>query len=148
MTEIRFYHLERQGLEQALPALVAKAYENGHRIVIKTANDNQREKINEALWTYHPNAFLPHGSVKDGEAERQPIWLTTKDENPNSADLLIVTDACETAFHADFKLCCEMFNGRDESILKTARSKWKEYKDTDHTLTYWQQGDKGWEQKV
>lgn len=149
MTEIRFYHLERQSVEQALPALVSKAYENGHRIVIKVANDSQREQLNEMLWTYHPNAFLPHGSPKDGNAEHQSIWLTTEDENPNRADVLILVDASESGQQEQFKLCCEVFNGRDENILSTARERWKAYKDAgDHDLTYWQQGDKGWEQKV
>ena len=52
MSEVRFYHLERQNLDQALPALVSKAYENGHRIVIKTSEEKQLERINENLWTF------------------------------------------------------------------------------------------------
>ncbi len=147
MTEIRFYHLERQSQDQVLPTLLAKALDGGHRIVVKTADDSQTQRLNEYLWTYNPDNFLPHGSKKDGNAELQPIWLSSKDENPNSADVLIVTQGSETAMSSDFSLCCEMLDGHDGDAIKAARARWKDYKEDGHSVTYWQQGERGWEEK-
>lgn len=148
MTEIRFYHLQNQSLEQALPALVSKAYENGHRIVIKSASD-RIEKINEHLWTYKPESFLPHGSAKDGNAEKQPIWITDKDENPNDADLLILTNNQSCEGLENYKLVCEMFDGRIDEDVQAARARWKAHKDSGHNLTYWQQTPQGgWDKKA
>lgn len=146
-TEVRFYHLERQSLDQALPALVAKAYSMRHRIVIQAASDMEAEQINGQLWTHNPDSFIPHGTKKDGHAEKQPVWITSNDENPNDADVLILTGggACETI--STYKLCCDMFNGRDEDAVKAARSRWKAYKDAGFEITYWQQGANGWEKK-
>ncbi|GJL85576.1 MAG: DNA polymerase III subunit chi [Micavibrio sp.] len=147
MTEIRFYHLERQSQDQVLPTLLAKALDGGHRIVVKTADDSQTQRLNEYLWTYNPDSFLPHGSKKDGNAELQPIWLSSKDENPNNADVLIVTQGSNTAMSGDFSLCCEMLDGHDGEAIKAARGRWKEYKTAGHSVTYWQQGERGWEEK-
>lgn len=149
MTEIRFYHLQRQSQEQVLPALLSKALERGHRIVVKMVDDRAVEQMNEHLWTFNPNSFLPHGSAKDGNAEMQPIWLSAEDENPNGADVLIVGAGAQSAMQGDFTLCCEMLNGHDEQAVAAARGRWKVYKEQGFDVTYWQQGDAGgWEKKA
>jgi len=148
MTEIRFYHMERSTLEQALPALVTKALSIDHTIMIKTPDEQSREALNTHLWTFDPNSFLPHGSEKDGNPEHQPIWLTTKNDNENAADLLILTGGTTHESLSDFKLVCEMLNGHDAEAVASARQRWKDYKDQGFDITYWQQGDKGWEKKA
>jgi DNA polymerase III subunit chi len=148
MTEIRFYHLERQGLEQVLPSILAKALERGSRVIVKTADEKEAERLNEFLWTYNPDSFLPHGTKKDGFTDQQPVILTSADENPNGADVLILTQGTQSAMQGDFKLCCEMLDGRNENEVAGARARWKTYKDAGFEVTYWQQGDKGWEKKA
>lgn len=148
MTEIRFYHLQIQTPEQALPQILSKALAGDHRIVVRGADASYIEKLNEHLWTFRPDSFLPHGSQKDGYGEDQPIWLTDKDENPNNADVLILTGGTSSEKTSDYKLCCEMFDGRHDDAVKAAREKWKQYKDAGHDVTYWQQNDKGgWDKK-
>jgi DNA polymerase-3 subunit chi len=146
-TEIRFYHLERQSVEQALPPLLNKALSGGRHVVIKAANENEVERINDYLWSFNPDSFIPHGSKKDGFAALQPVWITATDENPNKADVLIVCGGVETLMHRNFSLCCEMIDGRDESQIAAARTRWKAYKESDFEITYWQQVPNGWEKK-
>ena len=146
MTEVRFYHMERSTLEGALPALLNKAIEQGN-IVVQSDTSQNVESLNAHLWTYDPNSFLPHGSNKDGHAESQPIWLTDKEENPNGSDILILTHGATNQNIKDYKLCCEMLNGNDENAVTEARLRWKEYKDQGFEITYWQQGQSGWEKK-
>ena len=148
MTDIRFYHLESQSLEQVLPALLSKALSAGHRIVVKAASDGAVEALNQHLWTYHPASFLPHGTQKEGMAEEQPIWITSTDENPNEASVLILTGGAESPDITDFKMCCDMLDGRDPDAVQAARARWKIYKDAEHDVTYWQQGAQGWEKKA
>jgi len=69
MTEIRFYHLERTGLDQVLPQLLSKALQNGHRILVKTPSASETERLSAHLWTHDPASFLPHGTKKDGQPE-------------------------------------------------------------------------------
>lgn len=149
MTEIRFYHLQATSLDRALPQIVAKAYAGGRRVVIKTGDAKRAEDINTALWTYDAGAFIPHGSAADGDADRQPVWITETDENPNGADVLILTDSTTSEKTAEYKLCCDIFDGRDETALGAARERWKTYKDSGFETTYWQQtAEGGWEKKA
>ncbi|MGE0252509.1 MAG: DNA polymerase III subunit chi, partial [Dongiaceae bacterium] len=88
MPAINFYHLTQSSLEDVLPALLVKARQTGSSIIIKAPNETRLEMLNNFLWVFDPNSFLPHGAAKDGNAAAQPIYLTTGDEKPNGAELL------------------------------------------------------------
>ncbi len=149
MTEIRFYHLQRKTLEDALPQILEKVLERGWRAVIMAASEERVEVLNQYLWTYRDHSFLPHGSARDGDAEHQPIWLTVEDENPNDGNVLILTDGAVSERVAEFPLVCELFDGNDPDAVLVARQRWKSYKAAGHDLTYWQQTERGgWEKKA
>ena len=95
-TEVNFYHLTKSSLEDALPRLLLKTLQAGERAVVLLGSPERVDALNTHLWTYDPNGFLPHGSARDGEAERQPVWLTHLDENPNGAGFLFVADRAKS----------------------------------------------------
>lgn len=139
MTDIRFYHLQMMPLERALPVLVAKVLASGARAVIKLGSDERVAQIDSALWTYDPNSFLPHGTARDGRPQDQPVWITTDDENPNAADVLILADGATSGHVADFAKCLEVFDGNDAEAVANARERWRVYKAASHQITYWRQ---------
>lgn len=148
MAEIRFYHLTRAPLERVLPMLLEKTLEAGARAVVMAESEERVEALTALLWTYNDRRFLPHGSAKDGHPERQPIWLTTKPENPNGATYLFLTDSADSAEIDAFERCFLLFDGRDESAVAAAREKWKALKGAAE-ISYWQQDDSGrWQNKA
>lgn len=148
MSEIRFYHLQTQSIEQALPALLAKAITTGKRILVRGSDEARIKKLNDVLWSYDANSFLPHGIKKDGFSNQHPIYLTAdNDDNPNKAEVLITIDGAELDNSDQFSLQCTMFDGNNDERLNQARAQWKALKDTDNELTYWQQTANGWEEK-
>lgn len=148
MTEVRFYHLQTQSLEQALPLILNKALGTGKQILVKLPADKIAD-IDAALWTYTPDSFLPHGTKKDPHPALQPIFLTDTDENVNAAKILITGHGAIPENMDSYDLCCEMLNGHDEAAIATARTRWKSYKDQGLDITYWQQTQQGgWEQKA
>ena len=149
MTDVGFYHLQRTPLEQALPKLLEKVLGAGLRAVLKAGSEERVEALNSLLWTYDQRGFLPHGSRKDGHAEAQPVWLTDLEENPNGAKVLILTDGASADSVADYDRCLDMFDGNDPEAVEAARERWKAYKAAGHTVTYWQQTERGgWEKKA
>ncbi len=146
LTEIRFYHLRTTTLERALPQILEKALAAGERIVVVAGSPERVESLNAALWTYNDRSFLPHGSVKDGFAEDQPIWLTTKEENPNGATMLVLTDGATSSDVSSWRSVIEIFDSGSEATVAAARERWKVYRAAGHSLTYWKQNDQGrWE---
>jgi len=149
MTEVRFYHMTRTPLDQALPQMLERTLERGQRAVVMANSEARVEALSARLWTYHDRSFLPHGTAKDGRAERQPVWLTVADEAPNGAEVLFLTDGAGSGRIADYTLCAVLFDGGDEEAVGQAREQWKALKAAGHAVTYWQQDDSGrWAQKA
>ena len=148
-TEIRFYHLQKQTLDQALPLILEKAYTTQKNVVVRLSDEKEVTRMNGHLWSYKTDSFMPHGCKKEGNADKQPIWLTDKDENPNGAKIIILTGGTQSKHINDYDLCCEILDGRSNEQVTEARKRWKTYKEQDFNITYWMQSDSGgWEQKA
>lgn len=148
MTEIRFYHMEQSTLDQALPLIAAKAVQSGKRVLIKAPNKKEAKHISDHLWSYRADSFLAHGMDGEDNPDRQPVYVTTGNDNPNGAKILILTHGMTSDQAGDYDLCCEMLDGRVDSQIQAARGRWTSYKDAGYALTYWQQDDKGqWHKK-
>lgn len=149
MSEVWFYHLQRQALEAALPALLEKALAAGKRAVVMLGSEERVEAIDNLLWTYNDRSFLPHGSARDGFASEQPVWLTQADENPNGAQILVLADGARSSHVGEFERCFELLDGNDPAAVGAARLRWKAYEEAGHEVAYWQQDARGkWERKA
>lgn len=132
-----------------LPRLLERTLATGKRAVVLLGSAERVEALNAHLWTYDPGSFLAHGAARDGNAERQPVWLTHVEENPNGAQFLFVADGARTSRPDDWERVSEIFDGRDDAVVADARERWRDYKTGGHTLEYWQQGERGgWEKKA
>jgi DNA polymerase III subunit chi len=147
VSEVRFHHLERRRVDQALPALLERALEEGRRILVRASSDEMVAALNERLWTYDDASFLPHGAAGDGDPMTQPIFLTADVENPNAATMLVRLSGVEASQGDDaFDLVILLFDGRDEAALAHARGEWRWLKDEGCAISYWRESDEsGWE---
>src|SRR5438094_8596807 len=60
MTEVWFYHLQRQPLERALPALIEKSLAKGWRVTVQARSEERLDALDAWLWTYSDESFLAH----------------------------------------------------------------------------------------
>lgn len=143
MTEVGFYHLLDQRLDDALAQLLEKAYERGMRSLVLTGSEARSEALAGHLWSYSRDNFLPHGTRLDGRADEQPIFLTEREENPNGATALFLVEGGPVDFVGRFERCFDLFDGRDEEAVTAARERWKAAKAAGHKLTYWRRQESG-----
>jgi len=146
VTEVRFYHLQRARLEEVLPVILERCHQRGDRVLVLAGSGERAEALAALLWTYRPESFLPHGTARDGEAARQPIFLAASGDgadNPNGAHVLVLSDGAQHPRIGDFKLVCELFDGHDAAAVAAARTQWKACKEAGHAVVYFQQGENG-----
>ena len=148
MVEVSFYHPQREPLEAALPKILEKVLERSLRAVVMAGSRERVAVLDEQLWTYRRQSFLPHGTGGDGRAAEQPVYLTTEAENPNGATVLVLVDGADPANRSEFDRCLDMFDGNDPSAVAAARHRWQACKQQGFDVTYWQQGSRGWEKKA
>lgn len=148
MTEVGFYHLTRTALAQALPQLLARTVAAGQRALVLCGSDNSVKSLDKALWEAPEPDWLPHGTPADGDPELQPIWLAADDAAPNGARFLFLVEGGTTPRLGDFDRVFDLFDGNRDEEVTAARQRWTAAKGAGHTLTYWQQGPKGWVKKA
>jgi DNA polymerase III subunit chi len=151
MTEILFYHLQRQPIEKVLPQLLEKSIERGWRVIVQSSSEERVEALDAHLWTYRDDAFLAHGTYREAEAAaQQPILLTVQDDNPNGANVRFLIDGAPVpADAAGYQRIVLLFDGDDEDAVAAARVRWTEVKAQGLDATYWQADENGrWVKKA
>lgn len=143
MSEVLFYHLERQSLEALLANLLEKTLERGWRAVVEAPSRERIEALDAHLWTYRDDSFLPHGLDDGPHADSQPILLTTGEGAANAAEVRFIIDGADPRQLEAHQRAVLIFDGRDDEAVALARRRWKELKASSHALTYWQQDEQG-----
>jgi DNA polymerase-3 subunit chi len=150
VTEVLFYHLQHQPLERVLPTLLEKSLARGWRVIVQASSDERIEALDAHLWTYNDSSFLPHGTVKGGDAAEQPILLTVESDNRNSANVRFLIDGAPLPDDAEsYERIVLIFDGEDEDAVASARTRWTQAKDRGFAATYWQPDEQGrWVKKA
>ncbi|RAK61114.1 DNA polymerase III subunit chi [Phenylobacterium hankyongense] len=146
--EVWFYHLERTGLDQALPELLEKTLQRGWKAVVRTREAGRIEHLDSWLWTYRDDSFLAHAPADEPGAARQPILITAGFDNPNGADALFLVDGAEPGELAGYARCVVLFDGADDAQLAVARAQWSAVKAMGLAASYWKQQARGWEKQA
>jgi DNA polymerase III subunit chi len=149
MTEVLFYHLQRQKLENVLPALLEKSLERGWKVAVQGSSEERIDALDAHLWTYRDDGFLPHGTWREPEAAQQPVLLTLTDSNPNAATVRFLIDGAPMpADPQSYQRIVLLFNGEDEEAVAAARENWSTVKKNGFEATYWQADEQGrWAKK-
>jgi DNA polymerase III subunit chi len=149
MTEILFYHLQRQPIEKVLPVLIEKSLERGWRVAVQSSSEERVEALDAYLWTYRDDGFLPHGTYKENTAAEQPVLLTVNAENPNGASVRFLIDGSSLPVDINgYERVVLLFDGEDPDALEAARTRWRHAKGQGFEVTYWQADEQGrWQRR-
>ncbi len=79
---------------------------------------------------------------------RTRIWLTATPEAPNGARYLFVLAGAAAGALDGWARVFDLFDGGAEAEVRAARARWRVAKEAGHSLAYWQQGARGWENKT
>lgn len=150
MAEVWFYHLQRRPLDAALPALLLKTMERGWCAVVQATSEERLAALDDHLWTFSDESFLPHALAAESTAASQPVLLTLAGDNPNGAQIRFLVEGAELPPDTEqYQRLVVMFDGEDPDMLIRAREQWKAVKAAGYDATYWQQDERGrWEKKA
>lgn len=152
MPEVLFYHLTESRLEEALPDLLQRSLGRGWRVVVQCTTTERRDALDQHLWTYRDDSFLPHATdAAAATAALQPVLLTTNpDQRANNPHVrFLVEGASPESGWGDALRGVYLFDGHDGHQLEIARGRWREEKAAGHAITYWQQTeDRRWQKRA
>jgi DNA polymerase III subunit chi len=147
--EALFYHLQGQSLEQTLPQLLERTLQRGWKAIVRASSPERLKALDDHLWTYTDESFLPHGLENDAHVGSFPIVLTLGGERLNGADVCFAVDGAMLPETEGWTRAVLIFDGGDPDALDAARRQWKDVKAKGLAATYWQQTPEGrWAQKA
>ncbi|MQL49323.1 DNA polymerase III subunit chi [Photorhabdus khanii] len=142
MKSATFYLLEQPSPQEDLQAhewlacqLTADQWRAGKRVLIACEDQQQAEKLDEALWQREPHQFVPHNLAGEGPRYGAPVELCWPQKRGNAPrDILInllphFADFA-TAFHEVID-----FVPTDENLKQLARERYKTYRSVGFNLT-------------
>ncbi len=127
MTRIDFYQLspERPRYDLLVCQLCQKAYESKQLTLLLTQNRQQSEHLDNRLWTYSDESFLPHDS-EDTEGFITPILIHDDPDPGGDRQLLINLSALVPAYFAQFERVIELVTEENKTQAREHYSYYKE----------------------
>jgi DNA polymerase IIIc chi subunit len=98
MDKLNFYHLTTSKLGRSLPILLDKIRLSGKKILILCENNEIKKLLDQQIWTFSPEYFIPHGTDEDPQIDCQPIFLTCNISNQIGAEVLFIAATNFNAF--------------------------------------------------
>jgi DNA polymerase-3 subunit chi len=135
---VDFYHLGASPLERVLPAIAEKVLASGERLLV-VAEEGVLARLDEQLWTYGRDSFLPHGRDRP---KMQPVLLSSSPDAVNGATHIALADGRWREESRDFARSFYLFDG---ARLDEARGVWRSLKgNAEAECRYWKQEGGKW----
>lgn len=142
MAQVDFYSISQtEEFDRLVFAcrLTEKAMGQGLKIYIHTDSEQAAQEMDDLLWSFKPESFIPHAIVGiDDELladEEVPVFIGCLPEFPGKADLLINLGKDIPAFHGSFARIAEIVPNQ-EAAKANLREHWQAYKDAGYQLDH------------
>ncbi|MDA9272092.1 DNA polymerase III subunit chi [bacterium] len=107
--------------------LLEKAYQRGHRVFVYCDNANDAALIDELLWTYKDDSFIPHNLQGEGPEPPPAVQIGYGDEPRGFNDILLNMASTIPPFFTRFRRIMEVVIA-DETAKNTSREHYRLYR--------------------
>ncbi len=115
MTEFAFYKTSNFSVDETFYILAQKALEKNLNSVVIFETKEALKDISIMLWSKKPESFLPHSIERDNLSNDSPIYLTTREENPNKSQIIFSPEGALVKKSKNWKRCIYIFDHDDNS---------------------------------
>ncbi len=105
--------------------LALKAFEAGKPTLILARSPEQAEQLDEKLWEFRDDAFVPHQIAGDDDDAITPVLIALP--GTTTPDRPLVINLRDECVPGDFERVLEVIPA-DESQREGSRERWKAYK--------------------
>ena len=138
MTKIDFYLVKGDELLFACK-LISLIYRKGHQIHVQAPGIEYAKTLDEKLWSFSEDSFIPH-SLK-GDQLNAPIRICTETDAPEHEDVFVNLSGSTAVFFSRFDRVAEVVPEK-ESDRSAARKAYSFYKERGYEVNYHKMGRK------
>ena len=107
--------------------LLEKAYHLGHRVFVHCDTEDDAHHLDELLWTYKEESFVPHNLQGEGPEPPPPIQISWGKEPRGFNNILLNLGQSIPPYFARFSRIMEIVSN-DEAAKEISRNHYKEYR--------------------
>ena len=131
---IEFLETGTATLAEAVCRTAAKLYQQGKRVYVLAPTQAEAVRLNELMWTFDDQSFVPHDLWQGGGQGEDPVvvgWAA--DTNPNDAETLLLAGARPVgdliASAALFSSILDFVPQWDEAEKRAARERFRGFRE-------------------
>jgi DNA polymerase-3 subunit chi len=137
MTEVLFVQTSASRMEMRACEIAEESYAQGRRLQIIALDQEQAERLDDLLWTFKPDTFIPHGLwVGSPDEPAQPVVVTTRKEAVEGMDSLLMMGYGEVDLVGQFSHAFHLVLVDNEDRLDGSRRYWTLLKDAGFSLRH------------
>ena len=141
MTRVDFYILEAdrpKSREQFACRLAEKAYRLGNSVYIHTRDQQQASELDQLLWTFNQDSFVPHAIEGDSPDPEAPVLIghtaeLTSTNHNQTRKVLINLDQDVPLFFSSFERVAEVID-QEQDNKSSGRERYRFYRDRGYNL--------------
>ncbi len=130
MGRVTFLELKVSGKERAVCDIIEKFYQQKVRTTVYFADKNKAVQLDNLLWTWKQDSFIPHCYAANGESNTdEPVVLTSSPLPDVKADVLILFDPLPPEQLAAFSTIIDFAEVYDPEKRSESRQRYKKLRD-------------------
>jgi DNA polymerase III subunit chi len=134
MTQIDFHILQDTSVEARwlyVCRFIEKVERLGHQILVTVDTEEEAHELDDLLWSFKPESFIPHQIIGGDEEAR--VEISFNGEGGNHQDVLINLSSQIPGFYNRFARLAEIVI-QEPKILETTREHYKFYKQQGYAI--------------
>ena len=137
MTEVTFVEVTASRMEMRACEIAEENYARGRRVQILAVDREQAARMDDLLWTFKPESFIPHGLwARSPDQPEQPVVITTEKDAVEGMDSLLMMGYSEVDLVSRFPHAVHLVVADNHERLDSSRRYWTLLKDAGFSLRH------------
>jgi DNA polymerase-3 subunit chi len=113
--------------------LAEKAWLAGHRVYLHAAGAAEAARVDDTLWTFRQDSFVPHGRYPEQAREGLPVLVGSGGDPEGFGEVLVNLTREVPPFHARFERVLEIV-AADPEAREAGRARYRFYSQEGYPL--------------
>ena len=137
MTEILFVEVTASRMEMRACEIAERNYSQGRRLQIIAVDEKQAVRLDDLLWTFKPDTFIPHDLWSGARSKPGlAVVISSREEQVEGIESLLMMDYCGVDLVRQFSQAVHMVVVDNPERLDASRRYWTLLKEAGFSLRH------------
>ena len=137
MTEVLFVEVAQSRMETRACEIAERTYVRGDKLQIIAGDQQQATRLDDLLWTFRPDSFVPHRFSRGEKDEvTSPVVITIDEEKIPGFEFLLMLNYCPVEIVEQFSQVTHLVVVDNQERLEASRHYWAQLKEAGFVLRH------------